>query len=222
MSVYVPPDLRKAVEDAFTNLACGDPISSVDSNLNDGQLEAMLGEAQTIPQLLFRGVQDATSPWINTTRATFFPRNNTNWPAHALGRMILPRAEKWLPHSYRFSQHLSGLVKLVANQNTVANNIHSLRSWTPNRLGLNYMDGTPSDPAEIKEHTDPVEEVGLVAALELLGNAAGRLTFIFSADTCRNLKLPQPPHSVISEEPRLSLTLAELHRPTLPRALADL
>ncbi len=211
--MYIQPYLRKAVDEAFINLASGDPMTSVDSNLTDEQLKAMLEEAGSLPHISFRRIKDPTAQWINTTRATLFPRDNTNWPGHIAGRMSLPRSEKWLPHCHRFCLHLSKIVRQVACERALSNSIDSLREWKPNRIGINYMKGTPWDPAEIREHTDPVEEVGLVTALEMLGNSAGRLSFIFSSDICRGLGLTQPVHSVMSEETRISLTLAELRKP---------
>lgn len=210
MISYTPPDLKDAVEEAFKNLAGGEPMSSIDSNLTDEQLNPLLAEAQGLPKAFFRQIDDGDSPWVNSTRATLFPKSNAIWPLGLVGKMALPRSEKWAPSISRFCSFAAATVRAASIKGALPRDIDSLNCWNPNRVGINFMNGSPWDPASIGEHTDPPEETGLVMALELLGNSAGRLSFIFSADASKILGLDQPPHSLYSEEPRISITLAEL------------
>ncbi len=200
-------DLAVPTKKLFSELLGGNTMPSTSSYLTQQHLEKIVAEVWQLPGVFFRTIPE----WHKTKRATLFPEHpKPNYPLGGrLGKFILPSTEKWTPEAMTFANdvafHIGQAAQLQGQRLP-----DSLKQWRPNRLRFNLMEGTKLHPAHIPDHIDPPEEVGVVVALELIGKYAGQLSLIFGADTCQALGQPQPLHELISHEPRLSLTLAEL------------
>lgn len=199
-------EIHEAVIDSLANLGLGQTLSTHKNLIKEDLLQALLIEALRIPSMMRRTVP----AWHKTQRATLFPiRPAVNSPLVA--RTVL-NANVWAPQSTVLAKLISAQVGQIASWGP--NYLHPLFGWQPNRIGFNYMQGTPSDPASIPPHTDVPEETGLVIALDLNGDETrGDLSFIFGADVCNGRSLPQPIHQAESKSERISLTVARLLKP---------
>lgn len=195
-----------AIASGFYDLACGETMSTLDSNLTDDQLRVMETEACGLPSFFFREIDG----WRNTKRTTLFPKGNAHYPLGLFGRFLLPTPERWTPNINRFLNHTQSVVQGAAREVNLPRDIDTLLNWAPNRVGLNLMRGNLEHEAKIPRQTGHPTETGLVIALELIGSSAGKMTMVFSADVCATLGLERPEHEVASFTDRMSLTLAEL------------
>jgi len=160
-------------------------------------------EANRVPKVLRRNIDE----WHNTKRATFVPKRQISWKQPYFLAAI---AKMWMPTAVALSNELTPIIQ----RNGLRDGLSSLTDFQPNRLGVNYMHGSVADPAVIPDHTDPINESGLVVAVNL-GNTVdhqdpGAINLILSKDTCDELGIAQPVHNVHADTFRLGLTIAEL------------
>ena len=167
-------------------------------------LDAMLHEAVRVPGVIKRRI-DA---WEKVNRATFVPGNPNG---------LLDIAYFTLFNSKQFTPTAHAFTALIAQDVRGAGTLSRqlpLAEWYPNRIGFNYMHGTPARPALIPDHTDPKEEHGVVLALNLdyssIGGYRGDIHFILSQDTCQEIGIAQAVHSVSAHSERIGMTIAEL------------
>lgn len=168
-------------------------------------LEKIEVEALRLPTLFRRDIGDPN--WYKTKRATCVPLKRITWKQPYF---LVTAAEVWLPTTTALSKDLATMVREIG----IYSGLAPLAQFQPNRLGFNYMHGTPEDPAYINDHTDPIEESGVVMAVNLGpttdSQEVGAVNLILSKDTCDELAIPQPLHKVSSETRRIGLTIANL------------
>lgn len=150
--------------------------------------------------------------WPRTRRATFFTERDDSTMKYAVVSKIFT-ASRFMPETTALVSELSRYVRSYGRRHSCP----PLRDYDPNRIGVNVMRGTTAALAEIPEHTDPVEESGLVAVIELgdgktRTHVTGDITFILGFDTCRHYGINQHAHSVQSDFRRYSVTAANLVR----------
>ena len=156
--------------------------------------------------------------WVNVQRMTFLGPNNAETVGQKIASIILP-ANKWVPRMHQFGYNLQSRITASGK----AFGVSTLADWSPNRYGINVLNGAPGLPAIVAPHTDVSTEHGVVVVLEIPEDnfstervifGSGNLSFIFGRDTCDQAGIAQRVHSVESETRRLSITFADL-RPSL-------
>lgn len=160
--------------------------------------------------------------WENVYRATFFRPTHLRKASmyQKVASLALP-SRLFMPKCHKtaniFSEHMRASAEKAYTIGLLPKS-SSLMEWEPNRLGINWMDGSPEQPSLIQEHVDTPKEVGAVVVFDVFreGMATNsyisdrNVTVIFGKDTCDAAGVNQPKHSVASKLLRLSLTLAEL------------
>lgn len=162
---------------------------------DEADLSAIRREAARVKKLSRR-----IGEWVNTRRTTLIPVAEVELLRHRPFS-----AEFWAPHTKQLTDQFAWSVKRVGAELTVP----ELQAWTPTRIGFNYMNGSPDDPAIIPAHIDPERESGLVAVVDL-DQDNGDVHLIIGADVCRQFDIVQPVHEVQAESERTSLTIANL------------
>ena len=164
----------------------------------------MTREAQRPISPMRRKVPD----WHHTERATFIPYPPTQKADRTIARR-LSASQLWIPLTHNFAGELAINVREYGQKNQ----LKALSEWVPNRLGFNYLHGSVSDPALIREHVDVPEEHGLVIAINLGYTkefSPGSMSFILGFDTCQELGIQQSRHEITSTEERVGLSIAHL------------
>jgi hypothetical protein len=165
--------------------------------------------------------------WIGVDRATFFSPSHLKrtTTAQKAGALLFP-SRLWLPRTHKVKNTFAEAMRTSAQNKNLTrkpSGITPLRNWRPNRVGINWMDGSSAEPAVIPEHVDTKDELGAVVVLEVFREGMSGTSYltdnnvsvIFGKDTCDDIGVPQAPHSAISSHLRLSVTLAEL-KPSAP------
>jgi hypothetical protein len=157
--------------------------------------------------------------WRNVKRATYFGekhREHLPFRRQVLARAFSSRA---LPETVKVANDIAAELRRKSLESSIPEiRNSSLSTWTPNRFGINRLDGTKEDSAVIAEHKDVKTELGTVVVFEIAsGNLdaavsiKNNVTFIFSKDICDLLDIEQPLHGQETDHYRLSLTIAELN-----------
>lgn len=198
--------IKSAIEESLTNLAAGDPYTVYEGAIDADLAGRLATEALDLPRLFFRDGPD----WVNTKRATFFPRGSEPgiiWPvSHFLS------SDAWVPETQRLAASISNTVNQLSATSTLPSSILGpLASWKPNRVGFNLTQGSTSSPGLIPNHIDPEALKGLVSVVELAGDSPGTMKVIYCKDICDVLGLKQAIHGVNpTTSLRLSATIAML------------
>lgn len=193
----------------------------IDKYFTDEAIEAVQAEAEAVPHIWRRKIKE----WHNVDRATFslgpprmsIERAFENFQKQEkvvsrLRRICLQaaHAELWVPTTAALAKGLQADHRAAARSIGGMGSVADIRF---NRVGFNYMCGWAEDPAVIPEHTDVMEERGLVAAINLTVGMAegspGAMHLLLGHDTCEK----QAPHAVSADRYRVGLTLAELDAP---------
>ena len=176
--------------------------------------------------------------WQNVERATFFRPTHLKHASvpQKIASVVFP-SRLYLPIAHKLGLKLSKSMRLSAkNSNRLGKLSDStLLQWKPNRVGINLMDGSDEDPAEIPKHIDTKDEIGAVVVFDVFKRgldqnsfigehnesdsnpAYPNVTVIFGKDVCDSVGVPQAEHSVVSDLFRLSVTFAEL-KPSLVKS----
>jgi hypothetical protein len=168
---------------------------------------------------LFR-VHGEDEGWIGVERATFFSPSHLRHAtmAQKAGALFFP-SRLWLPRTHKVKNAFAEAMRTSAERENLtsgSSEVASLCDWRPNRLGVNWMDGTPAEPAVIPEHVDTKDELGAIVILEVFGESmressgGDNVTILFGQDICDAFGVPQAVHSAVAPHLRLSVTLAEL------------
>jgi hypothetical protein len=179
----------------------GEGIATLE--ITNKELKDLRDTAEVIPRFLKRSVDD----WERVQRATFFMRTK------GLMQKAMS-ANVWTPPAYHYAQRLGRMLDRDAEDF----HIPELKT-NFNRIGFNFMNGSPHHEARIPMHTDPEKLHGVVAIVGLEGYAEatplalGRnmtVTLLACRNLCAVAGIEPVGHEVIATERRTSMTLAEI------------
>ena len=173
-------------------------------NLPEQRTAALAKEAN---RLSARTLGRPVTGWEQVRRTTFFNDAHNDKTLNTLFG-----AFRWVPLAFALSEDLTEEL-----QNKAARYRTRELATYFNRVGLNYFRGRKESPASIPRHLDPRELKGVVALVELSGSAhssltdsPGQVALLACKNLCEARKIEQVPHEVFTEQPRTSLTLAQL------------